>query len=204
MHLVFLGRDHHLESRLRRRLHLPRILDHLTQKLIRSAFQNLGVLVTLGAQQFQHLLESEPALFAVFAGSRKLETLRASGFESLLDVSRYIKISFLNRAEAMRLIVNPAQGMLTFATGVPGRILELTGGHPFYTQLLCQSLFDMVQGSGEVRPDHVEEAVRQFLLNPQLDSEKVQMPSVRRSNVKLRLKRILVGYLTGRSWCQYS
>jgi hypothetical protein len=39
---------------------------------------------------------------------------------------------------------------------------------------------------------------------PNWTLKKVQMPSVRRSNVKLRLKRILVGYLTGRSWCQYS
>ena len=42
--------------------------------------------------------------------------------------------------------------------------------------------------------DAIKKERRQFLLHPQLDSEKVQMSPVRRSNVKLRLKRILVRY----------
>ena len=119
------------------------------------------------ALQFQHLFESEPALFAVFAGSQKLEALRAnsSWATPLLDVARYIKISFLKPQEAMRLIVDLAQGALSFAPGVPEQILYLTGRHPFYTQLLCQSLFDLVEG-GAVNLAHVDQVVRQFLQNP--------------------------------------
>ncbi len=55
MHLVFLGRDQHFEPRFHPRLHLFRVLDLLTQKGLRGAFQNLGVLLALGAQQFQYL-----------------------------------------------------------------------------------------------------------------------------------------------------
>src|ERR1039458_5076928 len=55
MHLVFLGRDQHFEPRFHPRLHSFRVLDLLSQKGLGGTFQNLGVLLALGAQQFQYL-----------------------------------------------------------------------------------------------------------------------------------------------------
>jgi uncharacterized RDD family membrane protein YckC len=118
------------------------------------------------ARQLQFLLETQPKLFVIFAGSQKVEALKEKNFLFLLDISRYIKISFLKLDEARRLIIGQSQGRLEFAQGVPEQILELSAGHPFYTQLICQSIFDMLEGHGTVEASHVEQAVEQFLQNP--------------------------------------
>jgi uncharacterized RDD family membrane protein YckC len=120
------------------------------------------------ARQIQSLLEIESQLFAIFAGSQKLEALKEKHkrFLFLLDNAKYIKISFLKRDEALQLITGPSQGKLRFAPGVPECILDYTAGHPFYTQLLCQTIFDNVKASGTAERQDVEDAVRQFLQDP--------------------------------------
>lgn len=121
------------------------------------------------ARQMQSLLELEPNLFAIFAGSQKLEALKEKQkrFLFLLDNARYIKISFLKRSEALELIGMPSKGKLEFASGVPDHILDYTAGHPFYTQLMCQTIFDNAkEAGGIVTTEDVDIAVRQFLQDP--------------------------------------
>lgn len=118
------------------------------------------------ASHFQSLLEQHQNLFVIFAGSRKLEALRSKGFEKLLDLSRYIKISFLERYDAVQTITAPARGLVEFDEEATNAILTLTAGHPFYIQLLCQSVFEIVKGRGVITPGHVEEAVRRFMHSP--------------------------------------
>lgn len=55
------------------------------------------------------------------------------------------KIGFLTRDEAINLIVQPVQGVLTYDPAAVERILSLTSGHPYYLQLLCHSLFAYCQ-----------------------------------------------------------
>jgi hypothetical protein len=116
--------------------------------------------------QLLSLLESAPNLFVIFAGSRKLEAISDEAFGSLLSLAKYIKITFLERADAIRLIREPAEGMLDFGPDVPELIMELTNGHPFYTQLLCQAVFEIAAGRREVSRADVDEAVKRFLTNP--------------------------------------
>lgn len=116
--------------------------------------------------QLKSLLDREPRFYAIFAGSQKLETLKKKGFFTLLDTSSYYKISFLEKDEALQLIEKPAKGLVQYVEGVPQMILKHTAGHPFYTQLLCQLVFDLVKTGGTVNEDHVRQAVRQFLRNP--------------------------------------
>jgi uncharacterized RDD family membrane protein YckC len=116
--------------------------------------------------QLQSLLEQESKLYVLFTGSQKLESLKQSRLLVLVDNARYIKISFLKPEETLRLIREPSQGMLEFMEGVPEQIGGYTAGHPFYTQLLCQAIFDNVKAGGKVEPRHVDEAVQQFLQNP--------------------------------------
>lgn len=117
-------------------------------------------------RQLQHLLEGEARVFFIFAGSQKVEALEEKNFLILLDNSRYMKISFLKPEEARRLITQPPEGAVQFAEGVTEQIQKLCAGHPFYTQLICYSLFDMVQGTGLVTSDHVDRAVHELLENP--------------------------------------
>jgi uncharacterized RDD family membrane protein YckC len=117
-------------------------------------------------RQFQNLLEHEDRFFVVFAGSRKLESLKNPNFLFLLDLSKQFRISFLKQEEAIRLITDPSAGRLEFESAVIDRILKLTGGHPFYTQLLCQIIFERLDGEGVVALNHLEGSVRQFIENP--------------------------------------
>ena len=55
------------------------------------------------------------------------------------------KVGFLNRDEAVKLVVQPVQGILTYDPEAVERILSLTSGHPYYVQLLCHSLFAYCQ-----------------------------------------------------------
>lgn len=118
------------------------------------------------AQQFQSLLEQEPKLYVIFAGSHKLESLRQKRFSLLLDNARYIKISFLKKEDALNLIEEPVADFFTYDEGVPEQILKHTNGHPFYTQLLCQLIFDNVGSAPTATLEHVESAVEQFMINP--------------------------------------
>ena len=118
------------------------------------------------ARQFQSLLEQETKLYVIFAGSQKLESLRQTGFSVLLDNARYIKISFLKTDEALKLIREPVEDAFTYDEGVPEQILEYTNGHPFYTQLLCQLIYDNVGSGKTATSEHLDAAVDQFLSNP--------------------------------------
>ncbi|MFB0537673.1 MAG: AAA family ATPase, partial [Anaerolineae bacterium] len=55
------------------------------------------------------------------------------------------KVGFLNRDEAVQLVVQPVQGLLTYDPEAVERILSFTSGHPYYVQLLCHSLFAYCQ-----------------------------------------------------------
>jgi hypothetical protein len=118
------------------------------------------------AQQFQGLFEREEHLAAVFSGARKLEQMQGKNFLPLLDAARYIKISFLEPEAAAKLITEPAGDSLRFNPDAVKRIQELTSGHPFYIQLLCQMLFDAAAGQGEVTRELVNEITDKFLENP--------------------------------------
>jgi len=120
------------------------------------------------ALQLQHLAEGEGNLCFVFAGSHTIEAVGKLSSVPLLDAARYLRITFLSRESALDLVTKPARGLLDFAEGVPERIVDLTAGHPFYTQLICQSLFDIAKASEQnyVTMLHLEQAVETFLREP--------------------------------------
>ncbi|MDA2934780.1 ATP-binding protein [Acidobacteria bacterium AH-259-D05] len=112
------------------------------------------------------LLERYPRLSFVFTGSRELEP--NSGWSHLLGKSFYRKITFLGRKDAEELICRPLQSKVFFRGGVVGDILRLTQGHPFYTQLFCQSMVDVANESQNNIVDQkmLREVVQRVLENP--------------------------------------
>ena len=120
------------------------------------------------ARQLQSILEEQPRLFFVFAGAQKIGTLKGKDFQILLDGAQHMKVSFLTPADTRSLIVDSSEGALSFPDDVVARIQSLTAGHPFYTQALCQSLFNIVQAEDRavVSMADVERSVSQFVENP--------------------------------------
>ena len=112
------------------------------------------------------LLERYPRLSFVFTGSGELEP--NSGWSHLLGKAYYRKITFLGRKDAEELICTPLQRKVFFRSGVAGDILRLTQGHPFYTQLFCQSMVDVANENQNNIADRkmFREVAQRVLENP--------------------------------------
>lgn len=51
------------------------------------------------------------------------------------------EVGFLDRRSAEQLITKPAEGLLEYRQDAIAAILELSAGHPYFTQLICFALF---------------------------------------------------------------
>lgn len=91
-------------------------------------------------EYLRHLMQHDARLNFLFSLGSGLEEMEKE-YAFLFSVALYKKISFLDRASAVALITQPAQEYYTVEPGAVERILELTSGHAYYTQLLCHSLF---------------------------------------------------------------
>ena len=87
------------------------------------------------------LMENLPT-FVVFTGSHHLEERRKEYWRILEKTHEYRRISYLQPADAVRLIQEPVAGRVTYSDDTVQRIMRLTAGHPFYTQAVCQNLVD--------------------------------------------------------------
>ena len=98
------------------------------------------------------LLERRGISF-VFTGSTHLQALSGDHWKMMIGKAVERTISFLSRRDTLRLIREPSEGWVYYARGVPEAILRLGGGHPYYTQVLCQSLVDRLNDEEKNRAD---------------------------------------------------
>jgi len=87
----------------------------------------------------QSLIDKQEKLFVIPVVGRKLEDM-----QELLALFRRAptqEISLLDETSARRLILNPAQGILAYDQNAIKAILELSAGHPYFTQVICFALF---------------------------------------------------------------
>jgi hypothetical protein len=89
----------------------------------------------------RHLMQHHPRLNFILSLGSGLEELRKD-YAYLLSVSLYHRISFLEPTAASALITDPVHGLFEVAPDAVGKILQITSGHPYYTQLVCHCLFD--------------------------------------------------------------
>ncbi len=86
--------------------------------------------------------EADPPVSFVFSGSHGLEAREGTRWGALVAKSQSIPIGLLSREDALALIEEPVAGLVEYDFGIPGGIVRLTGGHPYYTQVICQGLID--------------------------------------------------------------
>lgn len=113
-------------------------------------------------------LESRRGVFIVFTGSDHLETRNHVYWEAFLGKALHRRISFLSRADTLRLIQDPVRDLISHEEGVPEAIFRLTAGQPFYTQVLCQSLVDHLNEARRrtTTGADVDAAVAEIIENP--------------------------------------
>lgn len=90
----------------------------------------------------RHLMQHYPRLNFIFSLGSGLEELEKE-YTFLFNVALYHKISFLEPAAARELITEPVRDHYEVAPEAVDRILRITSGHPYYTQLVCHCLFNM-------------------------------------------------------------
>ena len=87
-------------------------------------------------------MESEPRLGFVFVAGRKAEEL-SMDVKAAFKTARHKRISVLDERSARDLILTAEkQGTLSFSQAAVDRIVKLTSGHPYFTQLICQLIWD--------------------------------------------------------------
>ena len=89
----------------------------------------------------RHLMQHYERLNFIFSLGSGLEEM-AREYAFLFSVSLYHRISFLEPVAARSLITEPAREHYQVAPQAVTKILQITSGHPYYTQLVCHCLFD--------------------------------------------------------------
>ncbi|MBD2519819.1 hypothetical protein H6G93_33725 [Nostoc sp. FACHB-973] len=64
---------------------------------------------------------------------------------NLFKDAPYQEIGLLDDISARRMIVNPAERILTYEPGAIQEILQLSAGHPYFTQVVCYTLFQQAR-----------------------------------------------------------
>lgn len=113
-------------------------------------------------------MEHRHGVFIIFTGSDKLEARNKRYWGYFLGKALHRRISFLSRADTLRLANEPLSGIVRYAEGVPEEVYRLTAGQPFYTQVLCQSLVDHLNELRryDIAADDVESVVKEIIDNP--------------------------------------
>ena len=89
----------------------------------------------------QELVNNEPFLAFVFVVGRRVDEL-PTRFHAIFKRARFMFISVLKPENAMALITQPAKGQLEYPPEAIDAILDLTSGHPYFTQVVCHELFN--------------------------------------------------------------
>lgn len=108
----------------------------------------------------QELIHDEGRIAFIFVVGRRLDEL-PSRIKATFKSAQFKRISVLDRTDARRLIVEPAEGLLEFTPEAVDAILELTAGHPYFTQLVGYAIYDALSSDGRevVLPGDVENVV---------------------------------------------
>ena len=88
----------------------------------------------------RNLMQHEESVDFVFAGTHKLEELGAEYWSILFNIASYKKITFLTPDDARRLITEPVAPHLEYDPLAIERITAVSGGHPYFTQVICHEL----------------------------------------------------------------
>jgi AAA ATPase domain len=95
---------------------------------------------------FRSLIQNRPRLALLFSGLRGLRDM-GTGWAGYFVNAQMLKVGFLSKPEALRLITKPVPDYPSeqiFEVGVVEEIMKVTGNHPFLVQATCSKLIDLL------------------------------------------------------------
>ncbi|MCB0171334.1 MAG: hypothetical protein KDJ97_12350, partial [Anaerolineae bacterium] len=134
---------------------LPQVTRQLGDKRLLLLLDEFDVLsLEIGAMELDALpfvqalnpiiqSENKQVIF-LFVIGRRLKELPSQQLQIFRGaLSR--QITLLEQGATLQLIRQPAHNILTYEDSAAERIWRLTGGHPYFTQLLCHEIFNQAQ-----------------------------------------------------------
>jgi tetratricopeptide (TPR) repeat protein len=116
------------------------------------------------------LMQGEPKLGFVFVVGRRAEDLFIE-FKATFKASLSQRVSVLDETSGRVLIATAQrQGSLTFDASAIDRILALTAGHPYLTQLVCQILWNDAYAADPHDVPHIDVAAVEAASTKALDA----------------------------------
>ncbi|HUU28219.1 MAG TPA: tetratricopeptide repeat protein [archaeon] len=114
------------------------------------------------------LVEHKAGLFFIFAGNHRLQDRDKSYWQSLLQRCDYRNISYLTPNDTRRLIHEPVWGKVFYLGSSVRSIMTLTAGQPFYTQLICRNIVEMLntEKRNYFYEEDISAVVREIIDNP--------------------------------------
>jgi hypothetical protein len=115
-------------------------------------------------EYLRHLMQHYDRLNFLFSIGSGLEQMEKE-YAFLFNVALYKKISFLERSAAVELVTQPVHVYYEVDEAALDRILKISACHPYYTQLLCHSLFNrwQRQGGNSIGTDDVEAVMEEVV-----------------------------------------
>ncbi len=104
-----------------------------------DAFYSLKVAAGHLFQYLQSEVYHHPDLYIIPVVGRQLNDLPE--LVSLFREAPNQEVGLLDRRSAERLITKPAEGLLDYSQDAIDAILELSAGHPYFTQVVCFAVF---------------------------------------------------------------
>jgi hypothetical protein len=137
-------------------------LENLEFKVVRGSLSS-DLLLFLAS-----LLDGPIPVCFVASGSDQFEKLNFPAWSVLRAKTIPRRIGFLTPGDATRLIVEPVRGYVLFDNGIPEQILRTTAGHPYYTQVVCQTMVDYLNQKRDfaIAAPQLNEILDQVLHNP--------------------------------------
>jgi len=114
------------------------------------------------------IVEHKDGLFLIFAGNHRLKDRDKKYWEPLLQRCDYRNISYLTANDTRRLIQEPVHGKVFYLGSAIRSIMRLTAGQPFYTQLICRNIVEMLNAEKRnyFYEEDISSVVREIIDNP--------------------------------------
>ncbi len=130
---------------------LPEIFDQIPGRrllLMLDEFEEIETRIKAGhldpglLNSLRSLMQHEQRLSFILSGAHRLHELTSDYWSTLFNITRYVKIGFLDRQSSERLICEPVAEHVTYDPLAVNKILDATACQPYFIQLLCLELFN--------------------------------------------------------------
>ena len=101
----------------------------------------------------------------IFCGTDAIKEMTADYFAAFFNLTLSRKVSFLDKKDAIDLVVKPVQGEIKYHKRAIHRIIDLTNGHAYFVQLVCHELVSKIKSTSSrcISKRHVNEVVNELL-----------------------------------------